>query len=50
MQTLNVNSVCQVRVNSRNLSFDQTWENNKVPFAKEKCDSLVLSRSDPWLV
>ena len=51
MQTLNVNEVCQVRVNSRNLSFTQTWENNnKIPFAKDKCDSLVFSRSDPWMV
>ena len=47
MQTLNVNEVCRVRVNSRNLSFTQTWENNnKVPCAKKKCDFLVLSRSD----
>ena len=46
MQTLNVNEVCQVRVN-RNLSFTQTWENNnKIPFAKDKCDSFVLSRSE----
>ena len=28
MQTLNVNEVCHVRVNSRNLGFTQTWENN----------------------
>ena len=47
MQTLNVNEVCQVKVNSRNLSFTQAWENdNKIPCAKEKCGSLVLSRSD----
>ena len=51
MQTLNVNDVSQVRVNSRNLGFTQTWENNtKSPCAKEKCDSLVLSRSDLWMV
>ena len=51
MRTLNVNEVCQVRVNSRNLDFSKTWENNtKSPCAKEKCDSLVLSRSDLWMV
>ena len=45
--TLNVNDVCQARVNSRSLSFIQKWENNsKSPCAKEKCDSLALSRSD----
>ena len=49
--TLNVNDVCQARVNSRSLSFIQKWENNsKSPCAKEKCDSLALSRSDLWLV
>ena len=47
MQTLNVNEACLVRVNSRNLSFTQRWENNKIPLAKGKYDSLVLSRSDP---
>ena len=48
---LNVNEVCQVRVNSRNLGFTQTWENNaQSPCAKEKCNSLVLSRSDLWMV
>ena len=37
VQTLNVNEVCQVRVNSRNLGFTQTWENNtESPFAKQK--------------
>ena len=51
IQTVNVNDVSQVRVNSRNLGFTQTWENNtKSPCAKEKCDSLVLSRSDLWMV
>ena len=41
----------QVRVNSRNLGFTQTWENNtKSPCAKEKCDSLFLSRSDLWML
>ena len=51
MQTLNVNDVSQVRVNSRNLGFTQTWENNtKSPCAKEECDSLVLSRSDLWMI
>ena len=50
MQTVNINDVCQVRVNSRNLGFIQTWENNtKSPCAKEKCDFLVLSRSDLWM-
>ena len=49
--TLNVNDVCQARVNSRSLSFIQKWENNsKSPCAKEKCDSLALSRSDLWMV
>ena len=51
MQTLKMNDVSQVRVNSRNLGFTETWENNtKSPCAKEKCDSLVLSRSDLWMV
>ena len=48
MQTLNVDEVCQLRVNSRNFDFMQTWGNNtkvRVP-AKEKYNSLVLSRSD----
>ena len=31
-------------------AFTQTWENNTSPCAKEKCDSLVLSRSDLWMV
>ena len=31
VQTLNVNQVCQVRVNSGNLGFTQTWENNTMP-------------------
>ena len=44
--------ICEVWVNSRNLSFTQTWKKKKkkIPFAKEKCDSLVLSRSDLWMV
>ena len=51
MQMLNVNEVSQVRVNSRNLGFTQTWENNtKSPCAKKKFNSLVLSRSDLWMV
>ena len=53
MQTLNVNDVCQVRVNSINLGFPQILENiTKSPCAKEKCDFLVLSRSDlcEWYV
>ena len=51
MPMLNVNDVRQARVNSRSLGFTQTWENNsKSPCAKEKCDSLALSRSDLWLV
>ena len=51
MQTLNVNEVCQVRVNSRNFSFTQTWENNdKIPCVKEKYDTVVLSGSDFWMV
>ena len=37
MQLLNVNEVCQVRVNSRNLGFTQTCENNtESPCAKQK--------------
>ena len=51
MQTLNVNDVSQIRVNSRNLGFTQTWENKtKSPCAKEKCYSLFLSRSDLWML
>ena len=51
MPMLNVNDVRQARVNSRSLGFTQTWENNsKSPCAKEKCDSLALSRSDLWMV
>ena len=43
MQTLNVNEACQVRVNSRNLGFTQTWENNtKSPFAKQKRNMTLL--------
>ena len=43
MQTLNVNEVCQVRVNSRILGFSQTWENNtKSPCAKQKRNMTPL--------
>ena len=43
MQTLNVNKVCQVWVNSRNLGFTQTWENNtKSPCAKQKRNMTPL--------
>ena len=47
MQTLNLDEVCHVRVNSRNSEFTQTWENNTkstCPPKKDKHDSLVLSR------
>ena len=53
MQTLNADRFCQVGVNSRNFGFIQTWWNNtKVSRCpkQEKCDSLVLSRSDLWIV
>ena len=37
MQMLSVYEVCQVRVNSRNFGFTQTWENNtKSPCPKQK--------------
>ena len=43
MQTLNVNEVCWVRVNSRNLGLTQTWENNtKSPCAKQKWSMTPL--------
>ena len=55
MQTLNVNEVCWVRVNSRNLGhtqtwfhsrnlgLTQTWENNtKSPCAKQKTNVTPL--------
>ena len=43
MQTLNVNEVCWVRVNSRNLGLTQTWENNtKGPYAKRKWNMTPL--------
>ena len=43
MQTLNVNEVCQVRVNSRILGFSQTWENNtKSLCAKQKRNMTPL--------
>ena len=43
MKTLNVNEVCQVRVNSRNLGFIQTWENNtKSPCSKQKRNMTPL--------
>ena len=43
IQTLNVNKVCQVWVNSRNLGFTQTWENNtKSPCAKQKRNMTPL--------
>ena len=53
MQTLNADKFCQVGVNSRNFGFVQTWWNNtKVSRCpkQEKCDSLVVSRSDLWIV
>ena len=52
MQTLIVEKVYQVRVTSKNFGFTQTRGNNNevhVP-KKEKYDSLVLSRSDLWMV
>ena len=43
MQTLNVDEVCQIRVNSRNLGFTQTWENNtKSPCPKQKRNMTPL--------
>ena len=43
MQTLNVNEVCQVRVNSRNFGFTQAWENNtKSPCANQKGNVTLL--------
>ena len=37
VQTLNVNEVCQVIVNYRNIGFNQIWENNtESPCAKQK--------------
>ena len=43
MRTLNANEVCQVRVNSRNLGFTQTWENNtKSPCPKQKRNMTSL--------
>ena len=43
MQTLNVDKVCQVRVNSRNLTFTQAWENNtKSPCPKQKRNKAPL--------
>ena len=53
MQTLNADKFFQVSVNSRNFGFIQTWGNNtKVSRCpkQEKCDSLILSRSDLWIV
>ena len=53
MQTLNADKFFQVSVNSRNFGFIQTWGNNtKVSRCpkQEKCDSLVVSRSDLWIV
>ena len=52
MQTLNVDQVCQVRVNSRSFGFTQTWKIilKSLFQTKEKCDSLVLSRSGFWIV
>ena len=53
MQTLSADKFYQVSVNSRNFGFIQTWGNNtKVSRCpkQEKCDSLVLSRSDLWIV
>ena len=43
MRTLNVNEVCQIRVNSRNLDFPQIWESNtKSPCAKRKRNMVPL--------
>ena len=45
-ENVNVDKVCQVRVNSRNFGFTQIWENNtSMAQTKEKHDCLVLSRS-----
>ena len=45
MQTLNVDQVCQVRVNTRNFGFTQTWENNA-----KVMTSPNLSRSGLWMI
>ena len=43
MQTFDVNEVCQVRVNSRNFGFTQTWENHtKRPCSKQKLNMTSL--------
>ena len=36
MQTLNIDEVCQVRVNSRNFGFTQTWKIIQIPCPKHK--------------
>ena len=47
MQTLNVDEVGQVRVNSRNLGFTQTWENNtKSPCPEQKRNMTPLFSVD----
>ena len=41
---LNVDEVCQVRVNSRNFGFTQAWENNtKSPFRNKRETRLPCS-------
>ena len=43
MQTLHVNKVCQLGVNSRNLGFTQTFENDaKRSLAKQKRNMTLL--------
>ena len=47
MQTLHVNKVCQVGVNSRNLGFTQTFENDaKRSLAKQKRNMTFLFWAD----
>ena len=52
MQTLNIDEFCQVRVNSSNFGFTQTWENNTKVHVPNKRKTLLpcLSRSGLWMV
>ena len=42
MQTFNIGEVCQVRVNSRNFGFTQTWENNTKSIPKQNRNMTPL--------
>ena len=48
MQTLNIDEFCQVRVNSSNFGFTQTWENNTKVHVPNKRKTLLPCFEQIW--